>query len=79
MFAATGICSAPIGDPMDHASRPKPAAEPIAGWRGHVTLLFADLCDYTALNEVCDPEDTVRLRHQVERQRQPSSSAMAGP
>jgi class 3 adenylate cyclase/tetratricopeptide (TPR) repeat protein len=36
------------------------------GRRRHVTILFADLCDYTALNEAIDPEDADSLRRQIE-------------
>ena len=32
-------------------------AAPTAGFRCHATLLFADLCDYTALAEESDPEE----------------------
>jgi class 3 adenylate cyclase/tetratricopeptide (TPR) repeat protein len=34
--------------------------------RSYVALLFADLCDYTALNESCDPEIVVDLRREIE-------------
>jgi class 3 adenylate cyclase/tetratricopeptide (TPR) repeat protein len=34
--------------------------------RRYVALFFADLCDYTALNESCDPEIVVDLRRDVE-------------
>ena len=34
--------------------------------RPYVALLFADLCDSTALGEAIDPEETVRLRRQLE-------------
>src|SRR5690242_6193309 len=37
------------------------------GRRGHVTVLFADLCGYTALSEAADPEDIDRLRRQIEQ------------
>jgi class 3 adenylate cyclase/tetratricopeptide (TPR) repeat protein len=44
------------------------AASPATqGWRGHVTVVFADLCDYTALGEVADPEEIERLRREIER------------
>jgi class 3 adenylate cyclase/tetratricopeptide (TPR) repeat protein len=36
-------------------------------WRGYVTLLFADLCDYTGLGERHDPEEIDRLRFQLEQ------------
>lgn len=39
-----------------------------AGQRRHVTLLFSDLCDYTRLNELLDPEDIDRLRRLIEVQ-----------
>jgi class 3 adenylate cyclase len=32
----------------------------------YVNLLFADLCDYTALNDAVDPEVTDALRRQLE-------------
>ena len=35
------------------------------GRRGHVTVLFTDLCGYTALNEANDPEEVDYLRRQV--------------
>lgn len=35
--------------------------------RGHFTLLFCDLCDYTRLSELADPEDTHGLRRSIER------------
>ena len=38
----------------------RPSAREV-GRRCHVTLLFSDLCDYTSLSEVCDPEDVVSL------------------
>jgi class 3 adenylate cyclase/tetratricopeptide (TPR) repeat protein len=34
--------------------------------RGHFTLLFCDLCDYTTLSELSDPEDTHGLRRSIE-------------
>jgi class 3 adenylate cyclase/tetratricopeptide (TPR) repeat protein len=43
-----------------------PGEEAVEGRRRHVTVLFADLCDYTSLNETSDPEDTDDLRRQVE-------------
>lgn len=36
------------------------------GWRGYVPLLFADVCDYTALGELCDPEDVEQLLRELE-------------
>jgi len=36
-------------------------------WRGYVTLLFADLCDYTGLGEQHDPEEIDELRFQLEQ------------
>ena len=36
------------------------------GGRRYVALLFADLCDSTALGEAIDLEETVSLRQQVE-------------
>ena len=38
-----------------------------AGRRCHVTLLFSDLCDYTALSETSDPEDVANLLHTAKR------------
>jgi class 3 adenylate cyclase/tetratricopeptide (TPR) repeat protein len=35
------------------------------GQRFYLTLLFADLCDYTALTEACDPEDVGALKRQI--------------
>ncbi len=35
--------------------------------RCHVTLLFSDLCNYTALSEACDPEEIATLRRQVQQ------------
>jgi class 3 adenylate cyclase/tetratricopeptide (TPR) repeat protein len=35
--------------------------------RGHFTLLFCDLCDYTTLSELSDPEDTHGLRRSIEQ------------
>ena len=37
------------------------------GWRGHVVLLFSDLCDYTMLGESLDPEEVDGLRRDLER------------
>ncbi len=34
--------------------------------RGFVSLLFTDLCDFTVLSEVCDPEDASALRASFE-------------
>lgn len=39
-----------------------------AGQRRHVTLLFSDLCDYTQLNELLDPEQIDALRVRIESQ-----------
>lgn len=36
-------------------------------WRGYVTLLFADLCDYTGLGEQYDPEEIDALRFELEQ------------
>lgn len=36
-------------------------------WRGYVTLLFADLCDYTGLGEQHDPEEIDELRFKLEQ------------
>ena len=36
-------------------------------WRGYVTLLFADLCDYTGLGEQHDPEEIDELRFRLEQ------------
>ncbi|HEX4354807.1 MAG TPA: AAA family ATPase, partial [Polyangiales bacterium] len=42
--------------------------EPSDGeWRGHATLLFADLCGYTAIGETHDPEEIDALRRALER------------
>ena len=38
----------------------------VPGQRLHLTLLFSDLCDYTALSEASDPEDIDALKHAVE-------------
>jgi class 3 adenylate cyclase/tetratricopeptide (TPR) repeat protein len=38
----------------------RPSAREV-GRRCHVTLLFSDLCDFTSLSEVCDPEEVVSL------------------
>jgi len=46
-----------------------------AGQRRHVTLLFSDLCDYTELNELIDPEHIDELRGLIERQ---ASAVIAG-
>jgi class 3 adenylate cyclase/tetratricopeptide (TPR) repeat protein len=35
------------------------------GQRFYMTLLFSDLCDYTALTEASDPEDIVSLKHEI--------------
>ena len=32
-----------------------------AGRRCHVALLFSDLCEYTALSEISDPEDVASM------------------
>ena len=40
---------------MGPAEERPPSIDP--GKRCHVTLLFSDLCDYTALSESADPED----------------------
>jgi class 3 adenylate cyclase/tetratricopeptide (TPR) repeat protein len=51
---------------MDDAT-PRPEYQlPAAGQRVYVNLLFADLCDYTALNEEVDPEIADALRRQLE-------------
>jgi predicted ATPase/class 3 adenylate cyclase len=49
-------------------SDPAPQADdPLTtGRRSYVTLLFADLCDYTSLNETLDPEETDALRSELE-------------
>jgi len=39
-----------------------------AGQRRHVTLLFSDLCDYTRLNELIDPEYIDQLRRLIDAQ-----------
>ena len=44
------------------ADEPRPTL-----WRGYVTLLFADLCDYTGLGEQHDPEEIDELRFQLEQ------------
>lgn len=36
------------------------------GQRAHVTLLFSDLCSYTVLGELSDPEETEGLRYRIE-------------
>ena len=36
------------------------------GQRAHVTLMFADLCDYTALSELIDPEEQDAIRSQLD-------------
>jgi len=36
-------------------------------WRGYVTLLFADLCDYTGMGEQHDPEEIDELRFRLEQ------------
>lgn len=44
------------------------AAPPISlapGQRCHVSVLFADVCGYTALSEVCDPEDLAPILQAV--------------
>jgi class 3 adenylate cyclase/tetratricopeptide (TPR) repeat protein len=38
-----------------------------AGHRLHVTLMFSDLCDYTALGELVDPEEVDDLRRQLDQ------------
>ncbi|HKU38635.1 MAG TPA: adenylate/guanylate cyclase domain-containing protein, partial [Polyangiales bacterium] len=40
---------------------------PIEGQRRFVSLLFADVCDYTALSESADPEEIQALRRSFER------------
>jgi class 3 adenylate cyclase/tetratricopeptide (TPR) repeat protein len=35
--------------------------------RSYVTLLFSDLCDYTVLNELIDPEEANELRQSMEQ------------
>src|SRR4051812_14291689 len=44
---------------------------PMPGSRRYVTVLFADICGYTALNECCDPEELApvleEMRSRVER------------
>lgn len=39
---------------------------PVLPWRGHVSLLFTDLCDYTSLGEQHDPEEVDALRCELE-------------
>ena len=51
---------------MDDATPRRDFQLPAAGQRVYVNLLFADLCDYTALNEAADPEITDGLRRQLE-------------
>ncbi|MET0341104.1 MAG: AAA family ATPase [Polyangiales bacterium] len=36
-----------------------------AGFRGHLALLFADLCDYTVLAERCEPEESEPLLSRI--------------
>ena len=36
------------------------------GDKRHVTMLFCDLCDFTSLTEVCEPEETAELWRYVE-------------
>jgi class 3 adenylate cyclase len=50
-------------EPSDLSDGP---ASQDAGQRRHVTLLFSDLCDYTQLNELLDPEQIDELRARVE-------------
>lgn len=46
---------------IEHASRRLPST----GQRCHVSVLFADVCGYTALNERCDPEDVAPVLEEV--------------
>lgn len=39
---------------------------PATGKRAFVTVLFCDLCDYTALAEAIDPQEVDALKHQLE-------------
>src|ERR1700712_2222175 len=46
---------------------PKPEEHRHTPWRGYVTLLFADLCDYTGMGEQRDPEEIDALRFRLEQ------------
>jgi class 3 adenylate cyclase/tetratricopeptide (TPR) repeat protein len=46
-------------------SKSDPPTSGVAARRCRVTLLFADLCDYTSLTEACDPEEIADLRQRL--------------
>jgi class 3 adenylate cyclase/tetratricopeptide (TPR) repeat protein len=48
------------------SSAPKESTSGRSGWRGYVTVLFSDVCGYTALNEASDPEDVDLMRQKLE-------------
>jgi class 3 adenylate cyclase/tetratricopeptide (TPR) repeat protein len=52
---------------MVDTSLPKADEARHTPWRGYVTLLFADLCDYTGLGEEHDPEEIDDLRFRLEQ------------
>jgi class 3 adenylate cyclase len=52
---------------MVDSTLPKAEETRLTPWRGYVTLLFADLCDYTGLGEQHDPEEIDELRFRLEQ------------
>lgn len=58
------MASFPIGGDNGPASTDAPTSG-IAARRCRVTLLFADLCDYTSLSEASDPEEVADLRERL--------------
>ncbi len=57
------MASVPAGGDGGHSQSEPPSG--VTARRCRVTLLFADLCDYTSLSEVCDPEEVADLRQRL--------------
>ncbi len=60
LAAGQRFCTS-CGHPTDAMGVATPAAGEEPGERRHVTIVFSDLCGYTALNERVDPEDVGQL------------------
>ena len=49
------------------------------GERRQVTIWMADLCGYTGLNEVCDPEEVAEVMDRIERDGNSIRFRLTGP